>query len=145
MKLDKNTMIVGTVPYDYDPRFNLEITQRKMKYNELEALVISWAEQKGIFEKGNPEAQCDKTLEEVYELKEALEAQSIGLKNFKNIKGKNVLTSEEIKDALGDILVTIIIQAEMQGLKLEDCLQSAYNVISKRTGKMVEGKFVRDK
>jgi len=145
MKLDKNTMIVGTVPYDYDPRFNLEITQRKMKYNELEALVIAWGTQKGIFEKGNPEAQCDKTLEEVYELKEALEAQSIGLKNFKNIKGKNVLTSEEIKDALGDILVTIIIQAEMQGLKLEDCLLSAYNVISKRTGVMIDGQFVKDK
>lgn len=129
MKLDKNTMIVGTVPYDYDPRFKLEITQKKMKYNELEALVISWAEQKGIFEKGNPEAQCDKTLEEVYELSQAIKEND----------------KEEIIDALGDILVTIIIQAEMQGLKLEDCLQSAYNVISKRTGKMVEGKFVRDK
>lgn len=129
MKLDKNTMIVGTVPYNYVPRFKLEITRKKMKYNELEALVISWAEQKGIFEKGNPEAQCDKTFEEVTELSAAI---------YENNK-------EEIIDALGDILVTIIIQAEMQGLKLEDCLQSAYNVISKRTGKMVEGKFVRDK
>lgn len=129
MKLDKNTMIVGTVPYDYDPRFKLEITQRKMKYNELEALVISWAEQKGIFEKGNPDAQCEKTFEEVTELSAAI---------YENNK-------EEIIDALGDILVTIIIQAEMQGLKLEDCLLSAYNVISKRTGKMIEGKFVRDK
>lgn len=129
MKLDKNTMIFGTVTYDYDPRFNLEITQRKMKYNELEALVISWAEQKGIFAKGNQEAQCDKTLEEVYELSAAI---------YENNK-------EEIIDALGDILVTIIIQAEMQGLKLEDCLLSAYNVISKRTGKMIDGQFVKDK
>ena len=102
---------------------------RKMKYNELEALVISWADQKGIFAKGNPEAQCDKTLEEVYELNQA-------------IKENN---KEEIIDALGDILVTIIIQAEMQGLELEDCLQSAYNVISKRTGKMIDGQFVKDK
>lgn len=129
MKLDKNTMIVGTVPYDYVPKFNLEITQRKMKYNELEALVISWAEQKGILSKGNPESQCDKTLEEVYELNQA-------------IKENN---REEIIDALGDILVTIIIQSEMQGLKLEDCLQSAYNVISKRTGVMIDGQFVKDK
>ena len=28
--------------------------------------------------------------------------------------------------------------------KLEDCLESAYNVISKRTGKMVDGVFVKD-
>jgi NTP pyrophosphatase (non-canonical NTP hydrolase) len=102
--------------------------KRKMKYNELEALVIAWAEQKGIFEKGNPGAQCDKTLEEVYELHDA-------------IKNND---RDEIIDALGDILVTIIIQAEMQGLSLEECLLSAYNVISKRKGQMINGQFVKE-
>jgi hypothetical protein len=29
-------------------------------------------------------------------------------------------------------------------LKLTDCLESAYNVIAKRTGKMVDGQFVKD-
>lgn len=122
---------VGIAPigYGYDPASKLIVTQRKMKYNELEALVIAWAEQKGIFEKGNPEAQCEKTFEEVTELSAAI---------YDNNK-------EEIIDALGDILVTIIIQAEMQGLSLEECLLSAYNVISKRTGKMIDGQFVKDK
>jgi hypothetical protein len=32
----------------------------------------------------------------------------------------------------------------MQGLTLEECLESAYNVISKRTGKMIDGQFVKD-
>ncbi len=32
----------------------------------------------------------------------------------------------------------------MQGLKLTECLESAYNVIAKRTGKMVDGQFVKD-
>ena len=97
-------------------------------YNELEALVIAWATQKGIFEKGTPYAQSLKTLEEVIELQKA------------------VITKdrEETIDALGDILVTIIIQAEMQGLKLTECLESAYNVIAKRTGKMVNGQFQKD-
>jgi NTP pyrophosphatase (non-canonical NTP hydrolase) len=113
-------------------------------YNELEALVISWAEQKGILKNATPIAQCDKTFEEVEELAEALEAQRMGLKNFKNKKENNVLTAEEIKDALGDILVTIIIQSEMQGLSLIDCLESAYNVISKRTGVMRNGQFCKD-
>jgi hypothetical protein len=40
--------------------------------------------------------------------------------------------------------VTLIIQAKMQGLDLNECLGSAYNVISKRTGKMVNGTFVKD-
>ena len=122
-------MFVGTVSYDYNPRFKLKITQRKMKYNELEALVISQAEQKRILSNGTTMKQAEKTHEEVLELISAIDEDN----------------REEIIDALGDILVTIIIQAEMQGLRLEDCLQSAYNVISKRTGKMVNGQFLKDK
>jgi len=97
-------------------------------YNELEALVLAWAEQKGIMQNGTPIAQCFKTLEEVHELQDAI------VNNDR----------EEVIDALGDILVTIIIQAEMQGLSLTECLESAYNVIAKRTGKMVDGQFVKD-
>ena len=97
-------------------------------YGELEALVIAWATQKGIFENGTYEAQALKTKEEVEELITAI---------------KNNDRAEVI-DALGDILVTIIIQAEMHELKLVECLESAYNVISKRTGKMVDGQFVKD-
>jgi NTP pyrophosphatase (non-canonical NTP hydrolase) len=97
-------------------------------YNELEALVITWAHQKGILQNGTPKAQALKTWEETDELIQAIEDNN----------------PEEIVDALGDILVTIIIQAEMQGLKLTECLESAYNVISKRTGKMVDGQFVKD-
>lgn len=97
-------------------------------YNELQALVIVWATQKGILDKGTPLAQCGKTFEEVEELETAI------------LDGDKA----EIIDALGDILVTIIIQAEMHGLNLIECLESAYNVISKRTGKMVDGTFVKD-
>ena len=100
----------------------------KKGYYELEALVIAWATQKQILENGTAIAQAGKTIEEVNELVEAI------------IKDDR----EEIVDALGDILVTIIIQAEMQGLSLVQCLNSAYNVISKRTGKMVDGQFVKD-
>lgn len=50
----------------------------------------------------------------------------------------------EIIDGIGDVLVTLIIQAKMQGLDIVDCLDTAYQVISKRTGKMVDGQFVKD-
>jgi hypothetical protein len=98
------------------------------QYNELEALVIAWATQKGIFEKGTPIAQAGKTLEESTELMVAI---AMG-------------NEYETVDALGDILVTIIIQAEMQGVSLTECLESAYNVISKRTGVMKDGQFHKD-
>jgi len=97
-------------------------------YQELEKLVIDWSREKGILQNGTTMSQAMKTWEEVHELKDAIVNDD----------------KEEIIDALGDILVTIIIQAEMQGLSLESCLESAYNVISKRTGKMVDGQFVKD-
>ena len=97
-------------------------------YRILESLVIDWAEDKGILENGTPLKQSFKTLEEVGELINA-------------ISTNNHL---EIKDALGDVLVTIIIQAKMQNVELIECLNSAYNVISKRTGEMVNGTFIKD-
>lgn len=97
-------------------------------YFELEALVEHWAAEKGILDKATPIKQAMKTQEEVLELCNAI------INDDK----------EEIKDAIGDIIVTLIIQAKMQGLTIEECLNSAYDVISKRTGKMVNGQFVKD-
>jgi len=91
--------------------------------------VLDWAKEKGILDKATPIAQAEKTLEEANELMEAIKAEN----------------KPEIKDALGDILVTIIIGAEMQGWDIEDCLQTAYDVIKGRTGKMIDGQFVKDK
>src|SRR5210317_1807524 len=99
-----------------------------MDYFELECAIEEWAQEKGILSKATPMAQALKTLEETTELCTAI----------------NSNDRAEIIDAMGDIMVTLIIQAKMQGLKLEECLESAYNVISKRTGKMVNGQFVKD-
>lgn len=114
------------------------------EYKELEKLVLDWANDKGILNKATPLTQAHKTEEEVHELIEACVAQQNGNETFINSKGKLVNTKEELKDALGDILITVIIGVEMQKLDLVDCLESAYNVISKRTGKMINGQFVKD-
>ena len=97
-------------------------------YNQLENLVIEWAQNKGILEKATTAAQANKTMEECQELIDAIQDDN----------------RDEIADALGDILVTIIIQAKMQNMSLLECLEGAYNVIAKRTGKMVNGQFVKD-
>jgi NTP pyrophosphatase (non-canonical NTP hydrolase) len=90
--------------------------------------VEEWAEAKNILAHATTLRQAEKTLEETNELICAILNED----------------SHEIKDAIGDIMVTIIIQAKMQGLTIEECLQSAYDVISKRTGKMVNGQFIKD-
>ena len=84
-----------------------------MDYNQLENLVIEWAENKGILQKATTAAQASKTMEECQELIDAIQDDN----------------REEIADALGDILVTIIIQAKMQNMSLIEYLEGAYNVI----------------
>jgi NTP pyrophosphatase (non-canonical NTP hydrolase) len=94
----------------------------------LSSLVEQWAEEKGILSKATPIKQAMKTQEEVNELLSAILDDN----------------RDEIKDAIGDIMVTLIIQCKMQSMDLQDCLESAYNVIKNRTGKMVDGVFVKD-
>lgn len=94
----------------------------------LETAVIKWAEDRGIFEKATPASQWEKTHEEVLELIEGI------VKNDRR----------EIEDAIGDTVVTLIIQARMHGLSLGQCLATAYDQIKNRTGKMINGVFVKD-
>ena len=108
---------------------NFNKNRKLMNYLNLEERVLMWAENKGILDNAEPINQGLKTLEEVNEL----------------LTGIVTDDREEIKDAFGDILVTIIIGAELQGLSLLYCLESALNIIEKRTGKMVNGQFVKDK
>lgn len=105
------------------------------KFEELSSRVLIWANERGIFDHSDNVkwmyralAQLDKTQEE---LNETIEAVKQG-------------DEAEIRDGIGDMLVTIIIAAKMLGEQPETCLEAAYNEIKNRTGKMVDGKFVKD-
>jgi hypothetical protein len=47
-------------------------------------------------------------------------------------------------DAIGDIIVVLTNLAAIEEVKIEDCLNSAYNVIKNRKGKMINGTFVKN-
>jgi len=100
-----------------------------VNYEELKTKTLEWAKNRGILDKATVLSQLGKTQEELNETIKAVHEGDIG----------------EIKDGFGDMLVTIIIAAELEGIDLLDCWELAYNVISKRTGKMVDGVFVKDK
>lgn len=116
-----------------------------MTFTSLERRVLAWAKDKGILDKATPLTQIEKTIEEIEETKEALEYQSKDIDTYINTKGKLCETPYEIKDGLGDTLVTLIIQCRMQNLNPLECLESALNIIEKRTGIMKNGQFVKDK
>ena len=90
-------------------------------------LIRFWAKDKGIYAKGNSTTQYVKLMEEAGELAKAL------LNNDK----------AEIVDAIGDITVVLTNLAELEGLKIEDCIDTAYNIIARRKGKMINGTFVK--
>jgi len=89
--------------------------------------IRSWAEERGIYERGDSKTQYIKLMEEAGELAQAL------LKR----------DEPEIYDAIGDMVVVLTNLAELEGVKIEDCINDAYDEISNRKGKMINGTFVK--
>lgn len=50
----------------------------------------------------------------------------------------------EVEDAIGDCCVVLVLLAELEGLRLEDCIASAYEEIASRKGRMINGVFVKE-
>ena len=90
--------------------------------------IRDWAEQRGLYDQGDPKTQLIKLQEEMGELAKAT------LEN----------DTPEVIDAIGDMVVVLTNLAHLNGVHIETCIAEAYNVISKRTGKMINGTFVKD-
>ena len=90
--------------------------------------IRDWAKDRNLYQKGDSKTQYVKLMEEAGELAQALLKQN----------------KPEIKDAIGDMVIVLANLSELEGFKIEDCINESFNVISKRTGKMVNGTFVKD-
>lgn len=96
--------------------------------DELISAVEQWARDRRIIPNSNPRSQLMKTMSELGELADA------------TLKGDG----DGVIDGVGDVLVTLIIYANLQGLTLEECLSSAYDTIKDRKGTLTpEGVFVK--
>lgn len=100
-----------------------------MTFSELSYLVVQWASDRKILQNSKPEIQLLKTVSELGELADAM------------IKHDR----DEVIDGLGDVLVTLIIVAAMQGISLEAALTSAYDTIKDRRGYLSPtGAFIKE-
>jgi NTP pyrophosphatase (non-canonical NTP hydrolase) len=106
----------------------VEQNENKEENPNVYDLIRQWADDRGIYRDGDSKTQYVKLMEEAGELAKAL------LKNDK----------EETIDAIGDMIVVLTNLAALEGLKVEDCITSAYDVIKKRKGKMENGTFVKE-
>ena len=91
-------------------------------------LIRDWAGERGLYTKGDRKTQFCKLMEEAGEL------------------GRAILKEDqpEIVDAIGDMVVVLTNMAHLSGTTIEECIDTAYKVISKRTGRMINGTFVKD-
>ena len=109
-----------------------------MNTQELIDAVRQWGIEKGITGpngRGTLLGQLSKTQEELTEARDA--AVIFCYDTWPDDEAKLI-------DGIGDCTVTLILAAEMAGLRFEDCLQAAYDEIKGRTGKMIDGQFVKD-
>ena len=90
-------------------------------------LIIKWAVERGLDKPENATKQLTKAMEELGEL-------SAGINN--QDRDKQI-------DSLGDLQVVLIILSMQLGIDYNESLTTAYNVIKNRTGKTINGVFVK--
>jgi len=91
-------------------------------------LIRTWADKRGLYDKGDPKTQALKLVEEVGETCRAI------------LKGNDM----EAIDGIGDCVVVLTNLAELLGEPIEACIEQAYFEIKDRTGKMENGTFKKD-
>jgi len=134
----KTSMYNNNRCYIYNKAFNRYLNEsidttnytypEKLHYNNSQfELIREWASDKGIYRSGDAKTQFVKLMEEAGELAQAI------LKN----------DEPEVIDAIGDMVVVLTNLAKLRGHNIEDCISSAYNVIAKRKGEMINGTFVK--
>ena len=93
--------------------------------------IIFWAEARNLIGptgEATKHGQVCKTFEEVTELLDAIN------------KGDEAAA----RDAIGDIIVTLTIQAAMWRLSVDECVEAAWQEIKDRKGRLVGGVFVKE-
>ena len=113
-------------PCTCEPQFSKRINKH-LEPSQFD-LIREWADERGLYEKGDSKTQALKLVEEVGETCRAI------LKEDR----------EEVIDGIGDCVVVLTNLAELVGVPIEICIEAAYDEIKNRTGKMVNGTFKKD-
>ena len=111
-----------------------------MNFEDLKDKVLCWADDKDLLHSENADKQFMKFIEEVFEFK--TEWDKSNLRWLSGDKKDNIL--KDIKLEMGDVFVTLIILCEQIGIDPVECLSMAYDKISKRKGRTINGCFVKE-
>lgn len=115
--------------------------------DELVSLIEKWGDDKGITgtnAQGTLLAQLEKTQEELTETRDAAVLFVHHTEATAPSSINHLRALAEIEDGIGDCVVTLILAARLAGVDFRAAVNAAYTVISKRQGRMVDGKFVKN-
>jgi NTP pyrophosphatase (non-canonical NTP hydrolase) len=90
-------------------------------------MIADWGIARNIVEGSTPSAQVIKTLEECVELIAAIHHND----------------TNEIRDAIGDVIVTLVMISEQTEIPIIEAVEHAYNEIKDRKGTMRNGIFYK--
>lgn len=106
-----------------------------MSFEDLQKLTLEWADDKDLLHEENADKQFMKFIEEVFEFKTEMDD--------KQRFAPDCLDINNLELEMGDIFVTLIILCEQLDIDPVKCLSMAYEKISKRTGKTINGQFIK--
>lgn len=118
-----------------------------MNFEDLKDKVLSWADDKDLLHSENADKQFMKFIEEVFEFNVEM---VVGFNYIKQCEYIGTSLDHDLKKIrnlkleMGDILVTLIILCEQIGIDPEECLEMAYEKIKDRSGKTINGTFIKD-
>lgn len=114
-------------------------------FGELKELVLEWADDKDLLHAENVDKQFMKFIEEVFEFKTEFDYLCRIGQSPEEVYSdyEQIETQENMDLEMGDIFVTLIILCEQIGIDPVYCLSKAYEKISKRTGKTINGQFIK--
>ena len=127
----------------------LRIRKENKVINNFEILrtnVEEWAKDKDLLHSENADKQFMKFIEEVFEFKSEFDYLKIMGQNTADVYEdyEYIETQENMKLEMGDIFVTLIVLCKQLGIDCVECLQLAYDKISKRRGKTIDGIFIKE-
>jgi hypothetical protein len=94
--------------------------------DELIDSITLWHHARGLIDGSTDQAQYVKLIEEAGEL------------------AGNIARGRDVRDDIGDMLVVLINIAERNGHSLQECMETAWDDIKDRKGRMINGTFIKE-
>lgn len=119
------TGYVDNSPIDFSETEGLKMRKHFLTIDLVDN-IIQWHYDRNLIDGSSDKDQTLKLLQELGELSDSV------------CKGKDV------RDDLGDMMVVMLNIMERNKITLAECLETAYNDIKDRKGRMVDGVFVKE-